>query len=234
MKQESAHGHGLFWRWRHRNDQPPSTDQEWTSWRAEQKRKQRTGEAIVELLRTPANIKAVQAKRVCTPGAEVLTFEEWKRTRTGAHNPLTPLPATPRDTGAIHPVVQHETILPPTYHDPALHMAPDVKREVYSELRTVPSKPLEHGTVPVQNTGEIVKEDHFLAIGPLFEPMDKVPTVRPLTEAERAAMTAAAEMPRQTTGYLDELATLRHNSDTLEVPAYVKQKHTRESEERDA
>lgn len=211
MKQDSAHEyeqeHGILWRISHfladlKPHHEPPADPQWLSWRTEQKRKQRTGEAIVELLRAPANIKAVQAKRVCTPGPDVIRFEDWQRAHTGSVPQLPP----PRDTGAIQPV-QHDnstqyTLLPDRFRSSGLpRMLPEVRQSVLSKFGTRPSKPLENGPVPVQNTGEIVKEDRFVAIGPLFEPMDKVPTSRPLTESERASMRDATdsifELPAQ-------------------------------------
>lgn len=81
-----------------------------------------------------------------------------------------------------------------------------------------------------------VQEDRFLVVGPdlLFESVDKVPTITPLSRSDRDAMRESAgeifEEPPQTTGALDMLAILAaQKPDDHTVPALeaIRLKHTK-------
>lgn len=133
---------------------------------------------------------------------------EMRKPRYPTCNPLTPLPPTRQATDAIPPVTRQTSgELMPT-------MRADTPREGLERLPAVrvPDESIrtfvqhiQRGRVANMPTihDEVIPQDHFLIVGPdaLFEPMDKVPTVRQLTEAERAAMTDATdslfELPAQ-------------------------------------
>lgn len=82
-----------------------------------------------------------------------------------------PPPAPRQQTDAIRllpPAPRHsDTLLtlPPTRHDPSLHMAPEVKREVFSELGTVPRKhaPVQEDRMPGWGTPDWINSVQNIA-----------------------------------------------------------------------
>ena len=162
----------------------------------------------------------------------------------GSSNPPTPLPAT-RETGAMQPVARQtsgESMPTMRVNTGAIvQLTPDVRLAKVADAPT-----LHDGMLP---------QDHFVVVGSnaLFEPMDKIPTARPLTDAEREAMVSASgdifevstrDVPtQQTTGYLEALTELAQKSGLLpyieqwrmEMPtAEVPTLHTKEQAERAA
>lgn len=139
MRQDAHNHHEPFWRrWRHRNDQPPSTP--WTRFREEHpvQSPQHTG----GMLRVnPLRIKGF-ALMMRTPQVTIGSFHSWMQARAGTPNPPTPLPPV-RDTGAIRPVQADTqyTLLPDRFRSSGLpRLLPEERKEVFSQLDTMPQK----------------------------------------------------------------------------------------------
>ena len=130
----------------HRRHEPEPTD--WQRFREENpvQSPQRTSTVLVN----PLRIKAM-ARMMHSPPVHFVSFNTWWRVRTGA----VPQLPHPRETGTIQPAQPdnstQSTLLPDRFRSSGLpRMSPEVRQEVFSQLRTVPSKPLEHGPTSAQ------------------------------------------------------------------------------------
>lgn len=161
------------------------------------------GRPLLEI--TPVSMPAVQ--RIPAPALPISPIRERALSHGWSHDPRLDK-KTPKKTR----LTQEERA--------------DILRGVYSDLETVPS-PTEPGRDPALVTIGDERTDAPEQHNPLALTGAAVDLFAPANEEW------LTNEPRETTHALDELAdlaTMRHNSDTLEVPAYMRKKRAKSEE----